>query len=1021
MGTLWRKNEPSKGSPSKLRRWVNRLKGENPQPGVPGKALSGNFNYKQDEHDIMPKPSNSSQVVDSAKSSSAEDSGTEMTIPESLWDLAYEALREEKPEVIKSYEELLSKILPCLENASSSADLKSPLSETLSEMLSKMLSDQSTQVTPMSDTETPGAVGQSLASRRKLMEHIIDIGQKHMDGRRIAVDIGQQRFVLRDQMQYVVAGIQAGKDWINDAVKASPLASAAWVGVCLFLPLLTNPSEVQTANEEGLAYVAQKIRYYTAMESHFMCGQDEDVFPAVVKQEYKERLVELYQAIIDFQAQSVLRFFRRRFGNVLRDTVKWDSWEEMLKKVKELGDNLEKESLQINTTSIRAALGRLAKWAQESDENKCLQSLRRGDYAWYKDRVEARVPDTCLWFLNHASYQSWLEADSGPLLVSADPGCGKSVLAKYLIESSFGFRVSKEVAICYFFFKEGDQNTIAQAFSALIHQLFCLRPQLIRHALPRYKQDGEKLTDNVTALWDVLQGAAADPEAGSIIIVLDALDECLQDERNMATLSRYIRKHFEQGPKNLKILMTSRPYQSTIKHIQELEDSLPNIRIKGEDESEIIREEINSVIEFRVGRMKLNDELKAHLKQSLVGITHRTYLWLYLVFSYLESTIIKNTTGGLDRAIQNLPGTVSDAYEKMLSRSTDPKETRKAILILLAAYRPLTLGEMQVALDLSLDITCLEILDLEPDESFKIRLRELCGLFITVHDNKLYFLHQTAREFLLPLSASSPSPAINTINTMVWAHTFTIRQAHTILAESCTIFLHLFNSLPDESTKAEFLNYSIQNWGDHFHDAVITDDAAIVPFASRIFDEYSKSYAEWINIHGRSVGLPNNLPSVGLLIASYFGHEAIVKLLLNTDNISVDSKNRRNQTPLSLAAENGHLGVVELLLNSGANINLKNWHDQSPLSLAIANGHQAVVALLFDAGASIVLKTQWDDALLSSILGINGNGLEGNRRFLLNEVTDVYSEDDSGEAPLFSAAHLGREAVDPIDWIDEWD
>ncbi|KAK3375811.1 hypothetical protein B0T24DRAFT_676719 [Lasiosphaeria ovina] len=167
----------------------------------------------------------------------------------------------------------------------------------------------------------------------------------------------------------------------------------------------------------------------------------------------------------------------------------------------------------------------------------------------------------------------------------------------------------------------------------------------------------------------------------------------------------------------MDILIASRPYEGTIQDIQKFEKTFPNIRIKGDDDSETICEDINSVIEYR----------------------------LYLVFDYLENTTIKSTVRGVDEAVL-LPATVDEAYEKILSRSTKPNETRTAILILLAAYRPLTLREMQIELGLTLDTPYLE-----PDKAFKLRLREWYGLFVTVHDEKTYFLHQTAREFL-PLS-----------------------------------------------------------------------------------------------------------------------------------------------------------------------------------------------------------------------------------------------------------------------------
>ncbi|OCK76291.1 ankyrin, partial [Lepidopterella palustris CBS 459.81] len=46
------------------------------------------------------------------------------------------------------------------------------------------------------------------------------------------------------------------------------------------------------------------------------------------------------------------------------------------------------------------------------------------------------------------------------------------------------------------------------------------------------------------------------------------------------------------------------------------------------------------------------------------------------------------------------------------------------------------------------------------------------------------------------------------------------------------------------------------------------------------------------------------------------GHEAVVKLLLETGEVDVDSKDEDGWTPLSLAARGGHEAVARLLRQS---------------------------------------------------------------------------------------------------------
>jgi nucleoside-triphosphatase THEP1 len=199
-------------------------------------------------------------------------------------------------------------------------------------------------------------------------------------------------------------------------------------------------------------------------------------------------------------------------------------------------------------------------------------------YEWYKERVETRVDSTCEWFLNHGRFQHWLNKESGPLLVTADPGCGKSVLAKYLIDEI----LQPSATTCYFFFKSQDQNTVRQALCALIHQLFSQKPSLITYAMEEFEKNGKNLINSTTLLWTIFGNSVQDTLAGPLIIVLDALDECAESE--CEDLIRMIKSQFSSGRSSrLRYLLTSRPYEQIMAGFMNLLKSFPDIHIPGEE------------------------------------------------------------------------------------------------------------------------------------------------------------------------------------------------------------------------------------------------------------------------------------------------------------------------------------------------------------------------------------------------------------------------------------------------------
>lgn len=97
------------------------------------------------------------------------------------------------------------------------------------------------------------------------------------------------------------------KDLIDEAVKASPEASMAWAGVCIILPLLTNPSTADEANRDGFTYVTTRMHYYVALEPLLLqLSQDwtSATVPKNVMAEFEKHIIDLYHtfSISSFEA-----------------------------------------------------------------------------------------------------------------------------------------------------------------------------------------------------------------------------------------------------------------------------------------------------------------------------------------------------------------------------------------------------------------------------------------------------------------------------------------------------------------------------------------------------------------------------------------------------------------------------------------------------------------------------------------------------------------------------------------------
>merc|ERR1711925_30602 len=77
----------------------------------------------------------------------------------------------------------------------------------------------------------------------------------------------------------------------------------------------------------------------------------------------------------------------------------------------------------------------------------------------------------------------------------------------------------------------------------------------------------------------------------------------------------------------------------------------------------------------------------------------------------------------------------------------------------------------------------------------------------------------------------------------------------------------------------------------------------------------------------------------------------MTQLLADNDAVTDGIYNDKNQSPLTVACQNGYLDVVEFFLDDGLDINHLDSDNKTPLCYALANKHEDVAKLLLSKGA----------------------------------------------------------------------
>ncbi|KAB5518246.1 hypothetical protein GE09DRAFT_1294182 [Coniochaeta sp. 2T2.1] len=193
---------------------------------------------------------------------------------------------------------------------------------------------------------------------------------------------------------------------VKNALSGQPHAALAWSGVSLLLPLVTSGTTQQEAMLRGFNAVGDVKIYWRICEETYLQSK---------YREHYERLIgplaKLYSYVIEYQARVICHLSRSQLSRAWHNVARWNDWDK--------ANEVEKLSRQCSDCI---------------KERAHLQDLA-SDYEGYKNFNSQKVEGTCEWFFTDERFGKWRESQTSSLLwVSADPGCGESVLSRALID-----------------------------------------------------------------------------------------------------------------------------------------------------------------------------------------------------------------------------------------------------------------------------------------------------------------------------------------------------------------------------------------------------------------------------------------------------------------------------------------------------------------------------------------------------------------------------------------------------------
>ncbi|KKO96923.1 hypothetical protein THAR02_10976 [Trichoderma harzianum] len=716
----------------------------------------------------------------------------------------------------------------------------------------------------------------------EVLTHLND-RTKRQDFMRKLVEEGQAR-LSASATSNILNGVGAVADFIvsvkglvDAAVQNIPQAALPWAGVCIGLQILTNPAKAMKSNLDGMAHVISRMEWYCSLTECLMKkdGVDES---GLIPPQLEREIISLYKALLQYQMKSICSYYRHQGLQFLRELANLDSWENDYKTIRDAEDVLRHDIDQCikvkGGTTLEELLGRakgmfellgdLRQTLQDivmyqknnlDEMNKqCLRDLFVVDPQDDMKKIE-KNKDTLLseannWIFQIKEYQAFTNwNNTGSMLppcrllwIKGHAGTGKTMLLMGIIRELLSHSATFAPKVSHFFCQGTVKalNTGTATLRCLIWMLLIQQPHLISHLKAKYDNAGASLFEGdcvFVSLNDAFENMLKDPRLSPVYLVVDALDECEQD---LGDLKRLIFTSLTISHK-VKWLVSSRPTVDL--RVPETEGSLVEL------DPQKLQEPVNAFIDHKIsllrGRPGYTDEVLEQARKEVGQRAENTFLWVALVFKELDkedgNQIVVDGMYALD-IIKEIPSGLSKLYDYMMGKiekglRQDREHCRNVLVAALLAFRPLTLSEVGVLAQL-------------PDKTPATIVRK-CGSFLTVQNETLYLIHQSAKDYLQENYKSKLWKSKGQPAEMSQGHEdiamYSIRAMSSGLRQNMYNLNYGFKPdkmRPPQPDPLALIRYSCVFWADHLtaaigesfdHERVLADDGEVLKFLKEKF------------------------------------------------------------------------------------------------------------------------------------------------------------------------------------------